>query len=177
MSELMFRADSRVADADTALLTTDGGTQTIASYEIDMAKGNVVLGGVPATIAALDDKDLLDSADVVCYDLSGDAPVALTADGQTYMVALALFLVGNVPVVRGFFGAEAADAAEVAPTEAQIYAAMVAAGEATYLDTPGLVIARMKIQRTAVDTMVVTHTAAASTDALKIERARAGCFA
>ena len=173
LSKLLFAYSSRVVGADTSGITTDGATQTIAAYGIDMTELTVMVGGVYDTIAALVDQDLL--ADITSYDLAGDAAVALTADGKTCLVALAVFLVNNALVLRGFFGAEAANGSEVEPSEAQIYAAMVLAGETNYLDTPGIVTARFLVQRTAVDTMVLTHYRAADVDALKQERVRAGC--
>ena len=174
LSKIVFAALSRCPGADTTGLSSDGASQTITVYQIDVAALPVVLGGVYDTIAALDDQDLLD--DITSYDKNGDAAVALTADGQTYMVALAVFLVGGVPVIRGFFGDEAADTGEVALTEQEIYEAMVAAGEATYDGTPGMVFARIKVQRVATDTITMTHIAAATNDDLKAERMRAGCI-
>lgn len=157
-AEHQFRSMSRVLSAGTTLQSSDGASQITTVYEVDMTAGQVMLGGVTATIAALDDKDLLDAAETTSYTLAGAAPSALSADGKTYDVAICVFLVSGAPVVRFIFGAEADDASEVAPTVAQCYAAMVAAGESGYRSTPGLLIGRIKIQRVAVDTITMTHT-------------------
>lgn len=177
LAEHLFRAQSRVLSAGTSLQSADGASPTVSAYNIDLTAGQVMLGGITATIAALDDKDLLDDEEIVSYSLAGAAPVALSADGKTYDVALCVFLVSGAPVLRVIFGAEAADSAEVAPTVAQCYAAMVASGESGYLGTPGLLIGRIKIQREATNTITYTHTDVDAVAETIISRSVATVFA
>jgi hypothetical protein len=149
-----------VVGADSTLISSNGASQTTTVYQIDLTTGNVVIGGVAGIIAALDDKDLLNVAHIKSYQLDGTAAVALTADGKTYEVALVAILVSGAVEIRAIFGAEAADAAEVAPTNAQIRAALAAASITGYDAECGLVFTRIKIQRVAVDTITMTHAAA-----------------
>ncbi len=165
------RSLTKVTGADTTLLTSDGGTISITAYEVDLATGGVLIGGMYKTIAALANKDLLDPADVVCVDLDGVAAVAITADGKDVEVAMCAVVVNGAVVVRGVFGAEAATGAAVAPTAAQCAAALALYAEAHYLPSElGIVFARILIDRAATDTVSMTHTAAASDGDLKGER-------
>ena len=63
------------------------------------------------------------------------------------------------------------DGAEVAPTGANCQAALVAAAIANHdADAGGVVVCRLKVQRSAVDTITVTHTNISTDDALAQER-------
>ncbi len=166
----LYRALSRVLGG---LQSADGASQTTTVYQIDATAGHVLLGGVSGTIAALDDKDLLNPAHIKSYRLNGTAPVALTADGKTYAVALCVFLVSGTPALRAIFGAEANDGAEVAPTVAQCFSAMKAAAEAGYKGTPGLLVGRIKIQRVATNTITMTHSNVGTTAELILSRGAA----
>jgi len=164
--ECRGKAGTRVVSGGQS---SDGGTQTIAVYQIDLTEMLVVVGNVADTISALDDQDLL--ADITSYDLAGDPAVALSADGKTYCVALCAILVNGAVEIRAVFGAEADDTSEVEPTAAQCKTALAAAAITNHDDSVGVIFGRIKIQRTAVDTMVFTHTNATTDDSLAQERA------
>jgi hypothetical protein len=167
----ILAAMSRVTGADTTFLTTDGATKTIASYEIDIAAGTVIVGGVPGRLALIDDEDLLSiSSLAAAVDLAGGAVAALSADGKTYDVAIVAILISGAVQLAAVFGAEADDTSEVAPTAAQIHTALAAAAIANHDSKAGVVVARVKIKRIATDTITYTHTAAASDDDLWAER-------
>jgi hypothetical protein len=170
------RGQTRVLTDDPADFLTTSGTLTIASYGISMAAGGAVVGGLAdVVIAALVDQDLL--ADITCVELDGTAAVAITADGLDKEVALCLVIVNGALALRGVFSAEAAVGTAVPPTPAQCRAALKAAAEANYADSGlGMVVARIKIVRSAVDTVTMVHTSAATDDGLAGERA-AGALA
>ena len=149
---IQARVGSRVVSGGQG---SDGSSQTIAVYQIDLTEVFAVVGGVADHIAALSDQDLL--ADIDSYQLDGTAAVALTADGQTYEVALVAHVVSGGLRLAAVFGAEAADGAEAEPTGAQCQAALVAAGITGHDATRGgVVVNRVKIQRVAVDTITCT---------------------
>lgn len=171
------RLATHVTDGDTSLLTANGGTLTIAAYQIDMSAGGVLVDGTFGAFALLNDQAIVGTgAWTKSFKLDGTAAALLTADGKTYWVALVVYRLNGVPTIYAIFGAEANDASEVAPTGAQCRAALLAANIATLDLSVGLVIARFKIQRVAVDTITVTHTAAAATAALKAERVYGAIF-
>jgi hypothetical protein len=169
------RALNRVLTDDASLLSADGASQTITVYQIDVSTGEVLVDGLFGDLAALNDQDLL--ADIDSYQLDGTAAVALTEDGKTYWVALVAIDVDGTVEIHAVFGDEAADAAEVQLTEAQIRTALVAAGITDHTNYyAGVILSRIKIQRVAVDTMTFTHTDPASDDSLKNERLAGGLF-
>lgn len=150
--------------------SADGGTQTIAVYQVDVSEAALIVGCVAEVVAAQDDQDLL--ADIPCYELDGTPMVALTADGQTYDLALCAILVDGSIEYHGVVGPEAADGGEVAPTTSQIRAALIAADITDHDQTVGLVVGRIKIQRVATDTITMTHTNVSTNLALALERAQ-----
>lgn len=171
------RGQTRVLTDDPAdLLTSDGATQTIAVYGINMAAGGAMVGGLAdVVISALVDQDLL--ADITSVELDGTAAVAITADGLDKEVALCLVIVNGALALRGVFSAEAATGTAVPPTPAQCRAALKAAAEANYNDAGlGMIVARLKVVRTAVDTITMVHATSATSDSLAAERA-AGALA
>jgi len=154
MHAIYARLGSRVMSGGQG---SDGGTQSITVYEIDLTKCAVLVGGIADHIAALDDKDLLTPADIKSYKLDGTAAVALTADGKTYMIALVAIVVSGAVELVAVFGDEANDGSEAEPTEAECQAAIVAAGITGHEAwRGGVIINRAKIQRVAVDTMAFT---------------------
>lgn len=181
MAREQLEIDSRVEGADSALLSSDGAGTSITAYEIDLTTGIARVGGKMTSLPALNDEEIVGAGQwAKSYALDGEAPAVLSADGKTYEAAIVAILAGDPLVVDHAIvvGAEAADGAEVAPTEQQIRDALEAA---TTRETSPLllsdlavflVVGRIKIQREAVDTIAMTHTAAASDAALKIERAR-----
>lgn len=171
--DLYARANSRIAgDSEAELVTSDGSSSsTTAAYYIQWSAGAAMVAGRYKRYAATDDQDLL--SDVTGYQLDGSAAVALTADGKTYWVALVLIVVSGAVEMRAVFGDEADDASEAAVTDDQIEAALEAAS-ISGLETHGaLVWSRIKVQRQATDTIVMTHTDPASDDSSAAERAGA----
>jgi hypothetical protein len=165
---LSYNMGSRVVSGGQG---TDGANLTIAVYEIDMTECIAAIAGTCGAIAALNDQDLLDPLEIESYQLDGSQAVALTADGQTYRVALVAIVVAGVVELRAVFGAEAADGLEVAPTAAQIQTALITAAIVDHEDElGGVIINRLRIQRVAVDT--ITYTWETITDAAPLnERA------
>ena len=157
-AEELFLCETYCPDAATALLSSDGASQTITVYEIDVSTGVAFVGGQGELVAALNDQDLLLPAEIKSFQLDGTQAVALTADGKTYEVALCLLIIDGSLEIVAVFGDEAADTSEVAPTAADCAAALKAATIANYDDTPGLIFCRINIARAAVDTINMTHT-------------------
>jgi hypothetical protein len=162
-------------DNDTEFVTTDGASQTITVYEIDVAAGDVLLNGVHDAVAAEDDSDLLNQ-DILSFALDGTDAVALTADGQTYEVALCCISISDAATLVAIFGDEAADTAEVKPTGAQCFDAIVLADPTGWDGKPGVIVTRFKIQRVATDTITMTHADPASDELVKSERLAGNVF-
>ena len=167
-ADLYARATSRVrADADGELASDPGTTpSTITLYSMDMSVGDALVGGILGRFAAQTDTLLIGAGEWgKSYALDGSPAVVLTADGQTYDAVIVAILVSGAVELHAVFGDEAADTAEVDPTNLQIATALRAAS-ITGLDTSaGLVIARFKIQRVATDTITETHVDPADTGA------------
>lgn len=160
--------------SDTALLPANPTTaNTIALYRIDYTAGALRVGGVYKRFAAGTDQKFLDaSPDIPSYNLDGTTITALTADGKTYWFALVAILVSGAVVLRGVAGAEADDASEVQLTAQQIRDALGSAS-ISGADLGAIsVLARIKVQRVATNTITLTHTNPASDDALAAERGR-----
>ena len=147
------------------LVFVDGGTQTIAIYELNWTSGQVLLRGAAGTFASGTNQDLLADIDGA-WQLDGTAAVAITADGLTLWVALVIIFVNGSLELHAVFGDEAADASEVQVTEAQVLAALEAATITDVDLTAILRVGRVLVQRTAVDTMVITPTAITDDDVL-----------
>jgi hypothetical protein len=179
LKDLHQRSMTRVrGDTDTALLTADGSTASVIDqYYMDYSAGSVLIAGLPGIIAAGTDVGLIGAVDWgKSYKLDGTAAVILTADGKTYDMAVVAIVVNGAVQLHAVFGAEAADAAEVAPTMTQISAALIAAGITNIETRAGLVVARMKFQRVAVDTITVTNIVPAANLGLMAERSSGGLF-
>lgn len=169
----LFRSQSRVLGADSTFVTTDGASLIATQYEINMAAGLALIGGVFADVAALSDQPIVGTdAWAKSWTLAGAAPAAL-ADGDSYEMALVLILVANAPELHAVFGAPADTGDEVAPTYAEIKTALRLAGIADYLNTPPLVVERINFARSGAS-ITATHGAPSSNDALKQERLMAG---
>lgn len=169
----LFRAQSRVLGADSTFVTTDGASLITTQYEIDMTAGTALLGGIFCDIAALNDQPIVGTdAWLKSYEADGTAPSVL-ADGKSYEVALVLILVDGAGELHAIFGAPADTGDELAPTYAQIRAALRAANIADYHDTPPLVVQRLNFAR-ETNTITGTHGAPSSDDALKQSRLMAG---
>lgn len=162
------RALTRVLkDDDTGLITAAPTTpQTIALYYVNVSAGELLCGGVYLRQAAQVDLDLL----TIGYQLDGTAAAAISADGDALYVALCVLNVAGVPTFKAVFGAQANQGSEVAPTDAQIAAALLAAGIANADESSILVVASLLIDRNAVDTIVYTHDDPATDDTLAARR-------
>lgn len=179
----VIEIDTRIEGAATNLQTTAGAAETIAQYEIDLSGGFCKVAGYAAIITALNDQPIVGTDEwAKSFKLDGTAAEVLSADGQTYEAAFVVLLdidgSGNGTLaLHAFFGDEAADGAEVAPTGQQIRDAIDAAKAAGNLAATinadaFLVIGRATYQRVATDTMTVTHADPASDAALASERYR-----
>jgi len=152
---------------NTGLQTSDGASQIITEYEINYSAGSVMIDGVNTYFPAATNLVILGTETLPSYTIAGADPVALTADGQTFIFSLIACIVSGATVLRGIFGAEAADGAEVAPTDAQIKAGLEASADGANLTKSAFVkVGEMTIQRTAVDTMVFTHVNGVTNSAL-----------
>lgn len=156
---LLRAVDGIQADSNTALLSSDGTSgSTIALYRIDLAAGRITCGGVAKAFAAQADVVLLGSGTWgKSIDLEGNAPTALTADGQTYYVLIVCVSVSGVPTLYAIFGDEAADGEEVVPSDLELRQALVAAGISGDDGTAAHVINEILVQREATDTITMTH--------------------
>lgn len=148
-------ASSRVV---SGLTFANGSTvSVIGTYNLDIAAGVAMLGGEALIEAGATDQEL--GADIDGYALDGTAFVELTADGKTYHCVLVLVSVSGTPTYVAVFGDEADDGSEAEPTNAEVVAALDAAGIAGYEpQRGGLVVSRILFQRVAVDTINLTVT-------------------
>lgn len=157
---------------DAGLAFSDGGSgSTIALYRVNHSVADVLCMHFKRFAATVDTVLLGAGTWGKSYNLAGSVPAALTADGQTYWVVYVVILVNNIPELHAVFGAEASDTAEVKPDESAIQTALAAANIADYDPTLGLIVGETKIQRVAVDTITMTHTAV-TVEALAAQRAR-----
>lgn len=160
-----------VGDGTLGGIISLGGNKTIALYDISMTVFDAIVNGVFAEMTALTDEVLIGVGEWGnSFDLSGAAAVVLTADGQAYEFALVCVNVSGAPTLYAIFGAEDTLGAQVAPTTVQINTALTAAAVAGMDLTSGFVVGRAKIQRDAVDTMVLTNVDPAGNAALRGER-------
>ena len=157
---------------DTGLVFTDGSSgSTIALYRVDWTVGDLILMSFKRFALATDVIVLGAGEWGKSHTLAGATPAALTADGQTYWVVWVVILVSGVPTLHAVFGDEAADTGESKPDESEIQTALAASSIAGYDPTLGLIVGETKIQRVAVDTINMTHTAI-TVEALAAQRAR-----
>lgn len=152
ISSALNALSTRVLGDTTSGVFTAGGSASITDYQVDLAAYEVMVGGVPAVLAARDDDDLMADFDGH-IQLDGTAAARLTADGQTYDACLCAVLVSGAVEEHVVFGDEAADGSEVAPTEATCRAALIAADATGYDDNFGCIVTRIKVKRVATDTI------------------------
>lgn len=162
-----LRSLSRVlGDSATDALTSDGATQTLAAYGVDLAAGRVMIGGDVFVLAARTDDDLLADFDGA-VDLNGDAAAAIADDNtDAYFMHVAIVANGAMEehIVKG---AEAGTGAAVAPTPSEIRTALVAAGIANHNDSPaGVILNEILVARGAGSLTGLTHTDPASDETL-----------
>lgn len=172
------RAMSRVrGDDDASLLVSDGTTgSTITIYRIDYTAGSVLVAGLPGIVAAGTDVILVGAGNwTKSYQLDGTAAVVLTADGQTYDMALVAIVVDGAVELHAVFGDEAADTAEVAPTDTEISAALILAGITNLETRAGVIIGRAKIQQ-AASAITLTGIDPAANLGQMAERSTGGLF-
>ena len=164
---------------DTAMLSSVPTTaNTTVLYMANIAAGAMTVGGYYKRYAAQVDAVFIGAGQtIVTYDLAGAGAVVLTADGKTYWLALVAIVVSGAVELRAIVGAEAADAAEVAITSTQINAALRLAAITNHDPDIFLVLSRIKVQRVATNTIVLTHTAPSTDDPIAAERARGYCLA
>ena len=165
------RSQCVVPGADTTLLSSDGATMDSTAHLIDVAIGNVLLGGLHDSIAALTDQSLI-AADFG-YKLDGTTPALLT-DLMSVEIALCAIIVNGAAALVAVFGAEALTGAEVAPTASECRIALEKAGITNHLASGiGIITGRLDLARSG-GTVTATHVAAASNEALKSERLAGG---
>lgn len=151
--------------------TSDGGNLAVDLYDVDMTALKVMVGGVPAFVAALDDVVMIGAgASLVSYALDGTAAVVLTADGKCCECAIVAILVNGDVELRAVFSDEEDGTTPTAPTSAEIKAALAAAAIADHDATSGVIVARIKIIREATNTMTLTHRNIDTYEALAEER-------
>ena len=164
------RAQTQVlGDYTTDVVLSAGpSASTIAVYNVQWTGGAVLVAGIHSFVASAADQDIL--AWGRSWALDGSAAVALSADGKTYWVAFVFVVVAGALELHAIFGDEADDASEVEVTNTQIKAALTAAGITDLETHVGLTVARVKIQRVAVDTIVQTYADATTDNLLAAER-------
>lgn len=171
VSKALTRLDQ---DDDTTLISADpSGSETIAAYLINLSAGRALVGGVFGRFAAEVDLDLL----LIGVNLDGTAATAITVDGDALIVAIVAVVISGAVEIRAVFGDQENQSSEVAPTDADIVAALAAGklGSVVGLEdadlTSALVIQTILVERDATDTMDYTHDDPATVDALAARRA------
>ena len=140
------------------VLTENGGGSTIANYNFDVSAAVLILSSLTRNIAGVTGSNLLSNPDAIGLD--GGAPVALTADGKTLLVTLGALVDSGTPKFVYVFGAEANDGSEVLPAKSLVADALDTKYGANWDNQTGLLLDVVKIQRVAVDTIVVTASSA-----------------
>jgi hypothetical protein len=172
LRSLALKAAKGITRVESGLGVSDPTTaNTTILYMVDIAAGDVLVDGLARNQAAAADTVLIGAAAWdKSYKIDGTAAVVLTADGKSYIAVIVAINDGDgSATLHAVFGAEADDGSEVAPTLAQIRAALTAA-DVDWDGKSGMVVARILIQRVAVDTITMTHTDPASDDDLLSER-------
>lgn len=161
---------------NTGGITTNGGTVDTTAIQINMTTFDCKLGGFFARHAALTNQAIFGAgAWAKTIKLDGTAAVMPSAEGKTLEAALVAVRLANGNADLWLVcGAEANDASQVAPTAAQIQAALAAAAISTRDPSVGLIVTRIKVARGATTTITLTHGAPSSTATLEAER-RQGC--
>lgn len=167
------------AKIDSGLVVSDPTTSsTITIYRVNISAGIAKVAGLFGAFNAQANVILLGAGTwAKSYALDGSDAAVLSADGQTYMVALVAVRATSGIVLCAVFGDEDDDGDEEDVSSAQIRTALDAAlvatpaGPLAGLDTSSFVVfGRMKIQRVAVDTITVTHTNTITDSGLLNER-------
>lgn len=152
-------------------ISTNGATVNTTAIQIDLTTCDILLGGRPYRVTALNDQPIFGtSAWARTIDLLGQAETMPSAEGKTLEGALVAVLVDGAAVLYFVCGAEDDDGEQVAPTEAQIQTALDLAAIAGRDPTVGLILTRIKVARGATTTITLTHGDPAATAALALER-------
>lgn len=161
---------------NTGGISSDGGTVDTSAVQINLTTFDCKLGGFFARQAALTNQAIFGTgAWSKSINLDGTAAVIPTANGKTKAAALvAVRLASGAADLWLVCGAEANNGAQVAPTAAQIQAALAAAAISTRDPSVALIVTRIVIARGASTTITLTHGAPSSTASLEAER-RQGC--
>lgn len=161
---------------NTGGISTNGATVNTTAIQIDLTTCDILLGGRPCRIAALNDQPVFGSgAWARTLNLEGEAAEMPSAEGKTLEAALVAVLVAGEAVLYLICGAEDDDGDQVAPTEAQIQTALELAAIADRDPTVGLILTRIKVARGATTTITLTHGDPAATASLAHERHH-GCI-
>lgn len=161
---------------NTGGISSNGATVNTTAIQIDLTTCDILLGGRPCRITALNDQPVFGSgAWARTLGLDGEAAVMPSAEGKTLEAALVAVLVEGAAVLYLICGDEADDGEQVAPTEAQIQTALELAAIADRDPTVGLIITRIKWARGATTTVTATHGDPAATASLAHERHH-GCI-
>lgn len=155
------RGQSYVNGDDADLVSTDGGTIDADEYEVDVAAGDVLIGGTHGTIDALDDKDLLDANDTTTIDLDGVAVTSADAidNGQSVVVVMLAVLISGTPSLVFVMGAAATTGSQVTPTPEQCRKAIELAGiSGLNASGLGIVLGTITIKRVQVLTLLYSGT-------------------
>jgi hypothetical protein len=131
------------------LQTSDGAGLANDLYTVDYTEGLLIVGCVPELIPLGNDVVLVGAGAgaIPCYDLAGGAAAVITANDRDRELALCSILVAGVPTLYGVFGAEAGTGLAVAPTSAQIRAALIAAAIVGSDTTCGVIWSRILFAR------------------------------
>lgn len=160
---------TRVVSGHAAIADGTSGSTT-ALYRANVALGEALVDGVYDRNAALVDEVLIGAGQTITsYDTAGAAAVVISADNNDVKFALVAIEVAGAIEWRAVFGAEAATGTAVAPTEAQICAALKAAAITDHNDTVFLVLARGTYAR-GVGTVAMTGVDPSSDDGLRSEQ-------
>lgn len=163
------RAKSRALSGYGVLV--DGTTiSTITDYRVNVPAGEALVDGEYDRAAIAVDATLLGAAVTIpSFDLAGAQAVVIPDDGDSVRFAIVEMTIASARVRRGVFGAIAADASELAPTEAQIGTALRLAAETNADLTVGVIIGRGKVAR-AGGAVTVTGVDPTTDDGLKAEQ-------
>lgn len=161
---------------NTGGISSSGGTVDTTAVQINLTTFDCKLGGFFARQAALTNQPIFGTgAWTKSINLDGTDAVIPTANGKTKAAALVAVRLANGDADLWLVcGAEANNGAEVAPTAAQIQAALAAKAISTRDPSIALIVTRLTIARGAGTTITLTHGAPSSTASLEAER-RQGC--
>lgn len=168
---ICFAGCTLLGAINTGGISSNGGTVDTTAIQINLTTCDILLGGRHCRITALTNQAVFGTgAWARTLGLDGAAAVMPSAEGKTIEAALVAVLVSGAAVLYLVCGAEANDGVQVAPTAAQVQAALAAAEIANRDPTVGLIITRLKVARGATTTITLTHGAPSSTASLEAER-------